>query len=125
MQLTMTVMPSHGPRTAPLPDGVKIMPTGGQIATDCAFFGDGEVHNNVVCPSRQVTGSHSMVDDINDLSSDVFIMKADRLVHRVLLSETVLSAYASIDILVAECRLKVRMALLSEQYPSHHKEYFL
>ena len=51
---------------------------------------------------------------------DVFISKADRLVHRVVLSETVLSAYAGIDILVAERRLKVRMALLSEQHPSHH-----
>jgi hypothetical protein len=61
-----------------------------------------------------------VVIDINDLASDVFILKADRLVDRVVLSETVLSAYASIDILVAERRLKVRMALLSEQHPSHH-----
>jgi hypothetical protein len=34
----------------PLPDGVKTMPTGGQIGTDGAFFGDGDVDNNVVCP---------------------------------------------------------------------------
>lgn len=34
----------------PLPDGVKNMPTGGQIGTDGAFFGDGDVDNNVVCP---------------------------------------------------------------------------
>jgi hypothetical protein len=34
----------------PLPDGVRNMPTGGQIGTDGAFFGDGDVDNNVVCP---------------------------------------------------------------------------
>ena len=34
----------------PLPNGVKTMPTGGQIGTDGAFFGDGDVDNNVVCP---------------------------------------------------------------------------
>jgi hypothetical protein len=34
----------------PLPAGVTTMPTGGQIGTDGAFFGDGDVDNNVVCP---------------------------------------------------------------------------
>jgi hypothetical protein len=34
----------------PLPAGVKMMPTGGQIGTDGVFFGDGDVDNNVVCP---------------------------------------------------------------------------
>lgn len=34
----------------PLPSGVKAMPTGGQIGTDGAFFGDGDVDSNVVCP---------------------------------------------------------------------------
>jgi hypothetical protein len=34
----------------PLPSGVKAMPTGGQIGTDGAFFGDGDVDNNTVCP---------------------------------------------------------------------------
>ncbi|GAB2877358.1 hypothetical protein GCM10027093_10960 [Paraburkholderia jirisanensis] len=34
----------------PLPAGVTTMPTGGQIGTDGAFFGDGDVDSNVVCP---------------------------------------------------------------------------
>jgi hypothetical protein len=33
----------------PLPDGVKTMPTGGQIGTHGAFLGDRDVDNNVVC----------------------------------------------------------------------------
>jgi hypothetical protein len=38
------------PNNPPLPEGVKEMPTGGQIGTDGAFFGDGDVDSNVVCP---------------------------------------------------------------------------
>jgi hypothetical protein len=38
------------PSNPPLPDGVKTMPTGGQIGTDGVFFGDGDVDSNVVCP---------------------------------------------------------------------------
>jgi hypothetical protein len=32
---------------------VKTMPTGGQIGADGAFFGEGDVDNNVVCPRDQ------------------------------------------------------------------------
>jgi hypothetical protein len=35
---------------SPLPDGVKTMPKDGQIGTDGAFFGDGDVDNSVVRP---------------------------------------------------------------------------
>jgi hypothetical protein len=37
-------------KNPPLPDGVQALPTGGTIGTDGAFFGDGDMDNDTVCP---------------------------------------------------------------------------